>query len=251
MSILSDRQIKRELGDAGRIKPFAGSQTAAGVISHGLSSYGYDLRIGYTAKVFTPARCGVVDPKEFDPNSFVDIDVTPDPHDWAGDGICRRCNCTAFPGQDQAANPDVCCFQEVADHFLIPPNSFALAETVEWVDVPRDLLGIICCKSTYARCGLILPTTVIEPGWRGTITLELANSTPLPLKVYAGEGIAQLLFFRSDERVEELIAAIHSRSGIIDAVEELITSASCGVSYADRKGRYQGQSGVTLPKVGG
>jgi dCTP deaminase len=180
VGVLPDWQIQRDI----KIEPFAEGASRQGVISYGVSSYGYDVRVGRHFKVFTNARCAVVDPKNFDPASFVDID---------------------------------------GDSCLIPPNSFALAETVEYLEIPRDVIAICVGKSTYARCGIIVNVTPLEPEWRGRITIEISNTTPLPAKIYAGEGIAQILFLRTD--------------------------APCRVSYADKQGKYQDQPGLTLPFV--
>ena len=166
------------------IEPFEDRQVRDGVISYGLSSYGYDIRVADEFKVFTNINSTVVDPKHFDARSFVDVTA------------------------------DVC---------IIPPNSFALAKTVEYFRIPRDVLTVCVGKSTYARCGLIVNVTPFEPEWEGFVTLEISNTTPLPAKVYSNEGIAQVLFFQSDE--------------------------TCEVSYADKKGKYQGQQGLTLPKL--
>jgi len=166
------------------ISPFEEKQIRQVVISYGLSSYGYDVRIADEFKIFTNVFGAVVDPKNFDPKSFVD-----------------------FKGE-------VC---------MIPPNSFALGRTVEYFRIPRKVMTICVGKSTYARCGIITNVTPLEPGWEGHVTLEISNTTPLPAKIYANEGIAQILFFESDEE--------------------------CVVSYADKKGKYQSQQGVTLPKV--
>jgi dCTP deaminase len=166
------------------IEPFEDRQVREGVISYGLSSYGYDIRVADEFKVFTNINSTVVDPKHFDARSFVDVKA------------------------------DVC---------IIPPNSFALAKTVEYFRIPRDVLTVCVGKSTYARCGLIVNVTPFEPEWEGFVTLEISNTTPLPAKVYSNEGIAQVLFFQSDE--------------------------TCEVSYADKKGKYQGQQGLTLPKL--
>lgn len=182
MGLLPDWHIERDI----KIEPFAANAGRPGVISFGVTSYGYDVRVGRKFKVFTNARCAVVDPKNFDPASFVDIE---------------------------------------GDFCLIPPNSFALAETVEYLEVPRDVLGVCLGKSTYARCGIIVNVTPLEPEWRGRITIEISNTTPLPAKIYAGEGIAQILFLRAD--------------------------AACRTSYADKKGKYQDQKGLTLPFVTG
>ena len=182
MGVLPDWQIKQDI----LIRPFGNGEAPPGAISYGVSSYGYDVRVDRKFKVFTNALCAVVDPKNFDPRSFVDIE---------------------------------------ADYCLIPPNSFALAETVEYFEIPRDILCICVGKSTYARCGIIVNVTPLEPEWRGRITIEISNTTPLPAKVYANEGIAQILFFRAE--------------------------AVCRTSYADKKGKYQDQKGLTLPFVVG
>jgi dCTP deaminase len=183
-SIKSDRWIKKMALEHGMIQPFEDRQVRQGVISYGLSSYGYDIRVADEFKVFTNINSTVVDPKNFDNRSFVDVKA------------------------------DVC---------IIPPNSFALAKTVEYFRIPRDVLTVCVGKSTYARCGLIVNVTPFEPEWEGFVTLEISNTTPLPAKVYANEGISQVLFFQSDE--------------------------PCEVSYADKKGKYQGQLGLTLPRL--
>ena len=159
--VLADWQIQREI----KIEPFAEGASRPGVISYGVSSYGYDVRVGRNFKVFTNARCAVVDPKNFDPASFVDIE---------------------------------------GDSCLIPPNSFALAETVEYFEIPRDILSICVGKSTYARCGIIVNVTPLEPEWHGKITIEISNTTPLPAKIYANEGIAQILFLRRRRLQDQL-----------------------------------------------
>jgi len=180
MSVLADIQIEREVV----IRPFAEAAHRPGIISYGVSSYGYDVRVGRRFKVFTNVYGAVVDPKNFSPTAFVDIE---------------------------------------GDHCIIPPNSFALAETVEYFEIPRDILAICVGKSTYARCGIIVNVTPLEPEWRGKITVEISNTTPLPAKIYANEGIAQILFLRGEQ--------------------------VCEVSYADKKGKYQDQRGLTLPFV--
>ena len=182
--IKSDRWIRRQALEKGMIKPFEDRQVRKGGISFGLSSYGYDIRIADEFKIFTNINTTIVDPKAFDPRSFVD-----------------------YQG-------------EVA---LIPPNSFALGRSVEYFKIPRNVLTICVGKSTYARCGIITNVTPFEPEWEGYVTLEISNTTPLPAKIYANEGIAQVLFFESDE--------------------------SCETSYADRQGKYQGQQGIVLPTV--
>ncbi len=186
MSIKSDRWIRRMAREHGMIEPFADRQVRDGVISFGVSSYGYDMRVASDFRIFTNALSAVVDPKHFDPKSFVE-----------------------FHG-------DAC---------IVPPNSFALARSVEYFRIPRNVLTVCVGKSTYARCGVITNVTPFEPEWEGFVTLEISNTTPLPAKIYANEGIAQVLFFAADE----------------DDV--------CEVSYADKKGKYQAQKGITLPKL--
>jgi dCTP deaminase len=183
-SIKADRWIKRMALEHGMIEPFEDRQVREGVVSYGLSSYGYDIRVADEFKVFTNINSTVVDPKNFDARSFVDVKA------------------------------DVC---------IIPPNSFALAKTVEYFRIPRNVLTVCVGKSTYARCGLIVNVTPFEPEWEGYVTLEISNTTPLPAKVYANEGISQVLFFESDEE--------------------------CEVSYADKAGKYQKQQGLTLPRL--
>lgn len=184
MSIKSDRWIKEMATKHRMIEPFADRQVRQGAISFGVSSYGYDMRVADEFKVFTNVRTTVVDPKNFDPNAFVEIQA------------------------------DIC---------TIPPNSFALARSVEYFRIPRRILTVCVGKSTYARCGIITNVTPFEPEWEGFVTLEISNTTPLPARIYANEGIAQVLFFESDE--------------------------DCEVSYADKKGKYQGQIGITVPKL--
>ena len=189
MSIKSDKWIRRMAEQHGMIEPFEPGQirqNAAGqkIVSYGTSSYGYDIRCAPEFKVFTNIHSTVVDPKNFDEKSFVDI------------------------------NADVC---------IIPPNSFALARTVEYFRIPRNVLTVCLGKSTYARCGIIVNVTPLEPEWEGHVTLEFSNTTPLPAKIYANEGACQFLFLQGDQ--------------------------PCETSYADRSGKYMGQRGVTLPKL--
>jgi len=184
MAIKSDKWIKRMAREHQMIVPFEERQVRKGVISYGLSSYGYDIRVANEFKIFTNVNSTIVDPKNFDEQSFVD-----------------------FKGE-------VC---------IVPPNSFALARTVEYFRIPRNVLTICLGKSTYARCGIIVNVTPFEPEWEGFATLEISNTTPLPAKIYANEGIAQVVFFESDE--------------------------PCEVSYADKKGKYQAQQDITLPKI--
>ena len=188
MGIKSDKWIRRMVQEQRMIEPFEANQVKSNgngaVVSYGTSSYGYDIRCSDEFKIFTNINSTIVDPKQFDAKSFVD-----------------------FKGP-------VC---------IIPPNSFALARTVEYFRIPRDVLTICLGKSTYARCGIIVNVTPLEPEWEGHVTLEFSNSTPLPAKIYAGEGCAQVLFISGDE--------------------------VCETSYKDRRGKYQGQQGVTLPKI--
>jgi dCTP deaminase len=186
MSIKSDRWIRRMARDTGMIEPFTDGQVRSGAISYGVSSYGYDMRVAPEFKIFTNVLSAIVDPKNFDDKSFVE-----------------------FSG-------DVC---------VVPPNSFALARSVEYFRIPRNVLTICVGKSTYARCGIITNVTPFEPEWEGHVTLEISNTTPLPAKIYANEGICQVLFFEADD----------------DDI--------CETSYADKKGKYQAQRGVTLPKL--
>ena len=188
MSIKSDRWIRRMSEEHGMIEPFEAGQVREAdgkrIVSYGTSSYGYDVRCSSEFKVFTNIHSAIVDPKAFDDSSFVDRES------------------------------DVC---------IIPPNSFVLARTVEYFRIPRNVLTICLGKSTYARCGIIVNVTPLEPEWEGHVTLEFSNTTPLPAKIYANEGVAQMLFLESDE--------------------------VCETSYKDRGGKYQGQQGVTLPKT--
>ena len=184
MPVLSDKWIRRNVKLKGMIKPFVNKQVRKGKISFGLSSYGYDARVSNEFKIFTNVNSGIVDPKVFKKESFV---------------------------------------TKIGKECIIPPNSFALARTVEYFKIPDDVLVICLGKSTYARCGIIVNVTPLEPEWEGHVTLEFSNTTNLPAKIYAGEGVAQMLFFESDEE--------------------------CETSYKDRGGKYQGQTGVTLPKT--
>ncbi len=182
--IKADSWIRRMAEQEGMISPFVNGQVKDGVISYGLSSYGYDIRVSDEFKIFTNVHSAVVDPKHFNSKSFID-----------------------YKGK-------IC---------VIPPNSFVLAQTVEYFKIPRNVLTICVGKSTYARCGLIVNVTPFEPEWEGYVTLEISNTTPLPARIYANEGIAQVLFFESDE--------------------------ICEISYADRKGKYQHQQSIMLPRI--
>ena len=184
MGLKPDHWIRKMATEKGMIDPYADSQVRDGVISYGVSSYGYDIRVADEFKIFTNVYSAVVDPKHFANNSMVD---------YKGD-IC-----------------------------VIPPNSFALARTIEYFRIPRDVLTICLGKSTYARCGIIVNVTPFEPEWEGYVTLEISNTTPLPARIYANEGIAQVLFFQADEE--------------------------CETSYADKKGKYQKQEAIVLPKL--
>ena len=189
MTIKSDNWIKRMALETHMIEPFVENQVRSGVISYGLSSYGYDIRVADEFKVFTNINNTVIDPKAFDPKNF-----------------------------------DSRLFVDIkADVCIIPPNSFALASTIEYFRIPRDVLTVCLGKSTYARCGIIVNVTPFEPEWEGHVTIEISNTTPLPAKVYSGEGIAQLLFLQGDE--------------------------ACEVAYADRKGKYQAQTGIVGPRI--
>jgi dCTP deaminase len=184
MSIKSDRWIRKQAVENGMIEPFSEKQVREGCISYGLSSYGYDLRVADEFAIFTNVNSAIIDPKNFDDRSFVRVK---------------------------------------ADSIIVPPNSFALARSIEYFKIPRDVLTLCVGKSTYARCGIIVNVTPFEPEWEGFVTLEISNTTPLPARIYANEGLCQILFFQGDE--------------------------ACEVSYADRKGKYQAQHGITLPRM--
>jgi dCTP deaminase len=184
MSIKSDKWIRRQAIENKMIEPFSEKQVSAGVISYGLSSYGYDLRVSNEFKIFTNVNSAIIDPKNFDERSFVSVE---------------------------------------ADDIIVPPNSFALARSIEYFRIPRDVLTICVGKSTYARCGIIVNVTPFEPEWEGYVTLEISNTTPLPARIYANEGLCQILFFQGDE--------------------------PCETSYRDRNGKYQRQQGIVLPKL--
>ena len=188
MSIKSDKWIIDQSENHQLISPFEATQirefNGEKIVSYGVSSYGYDVRCSNEFKIFTNTHSAIVDPKKFDPNSFIDV---------------------------------------IADECIIPPNSFALARTIEYFKIPRSVLTLCLGKSTYARCGIIVNVTPLEPEWEGHVTLEFSNTTNLPAKIYANEGVAQMIFFESDQ--------------------------VCKTSYKDRGGKYQGQTGVTLPKT--
>ena len=184
MTLMSDKWIMKKVEESEMISPFEKKQVRKGTISYGISSYGYDARVSDEFKIFTNVNNTIVDPKNFSLDGFV---------------------------------------EKKSDTCIIPPNSFALASTVEYFKIPRDVLVICLGKSTYARCGIIVNVTPLEPGWEGYVTLEFSNTTPLPAKIYANEGVAQFIFLKGNEKPE--------------------------VTYADRNGKYMGQTGVTLPKV--
>jgi dCTP deaminase len=184
MSIKSDKWIKRMSNQENMIKPFVERNVKEDVVSYGLSSYGYDIRVSDEYKIFTNINNSIIDPKKFDDKSFIN-----------------------FKG-------DVC---------VVPANSFALARSIEYFKIPRNVLTICLGKSTYARCGIIVNVTPFEPEWEGYVTLEISNTTPLPAKIYSNEGLCQVIFFESDE--------------------------VCEVSYKDKSGKYQSQTGITLPKI--
>jgi dCTP deaminase len=184
MALKSDRWIRKMALEHDMINPFSEKQVSKGVISFGVSSYGYDLRVADEFKIFTNVNSTVVDPKNFDEKAFVTVR---------------------------------------SDVAIVPPNSFALARSIEYFKIPRDVLTVCVGKSTYARCGIIVNVTPFEPEWEGFVTLEISNTTPLPAKIYANEGLCQILFFQGDE--------------------------PCETSYADRKGKYQAQKGIVLPKL--
>jgi len=185
--VLSDIEIAERVAQSGMIEPFVDRQVSEGVVSYGLSSYGYDFRVADEFKIFSNVNYSTVDPKAFDDNAFVNI--------------------------------------QTDDSIIVPPNSFALARTVEYFRIPRDVITVCLGKSTYARCGIILNVTPFEPGWEGHATLEISNTTPLPARIYANEGIGQVLFLRG--------------------------SRECQTSYKDRKGKYDHQVGIVLPRIGG
>jgi dCTP deaminase len=184
MGIKADKWIREKALQCKMIEPFEEKQVRKGVVSYGLSSYGYDIRVAREFKIFTNINNTVIDPKNFDPQSFVTVES------------------------------DIC---------IVPPNSFALARTMEYFRIPNNVITICLGKSTYARCGIIINVTPFEPGWEGHVTLEISNTTPLPAKIYANEGIAQVLFFEGDE--------------------------PCEVTYKDKSGKYMNQTGVTLPRM--
>ena len=265
MGILPDWMIERDIG----ITPLEQAGKREGKISYGLSSYGLDCRLGYKFKVFKPYPATVIDPKNFDPRMLEDVDLTQDtahkPKSHKdGTYSCSSCGKVIHVGGDIIDPP---CPVGKPDHLIIPPHSFVLAESLEHFKIPRDVLCVVLGKSTYARCGLIVNVTPGEPEWEGHWTIELSNTTPLPMKVYPGEGIMQCLFFRSDGWRESLFNKIKSLGdtlglkSVTQAVADMVTSIyhwrssldflSCRTSYKDKVGKYQSQAGLTLPTVDG
>lgn len=239
MGALTDQQIEREMSH--RIKPFSPMQKREGKISYGVSSMGYDARLGYKFKVFSPANCGVIDPKNFDPNNFIEKDLSPLGHSWSralrDSYRCRYCHKLSVgdviaPDEPDRSEPCPIRSADNANHLLIPPNGFVLGETIETFDIPRDILVIVLGKSTYARCGIIINVTPGEPEWVGKWTIEISNTSSLPAKIYPGEGIMQCIFLRADQFDPETAVA-----------------KTCKVSYKDKAGKYQDQKGLTDPKV--
>lgn len=250
MGVLPDRMIERDV----KIEPFAPQQHRPGLISFGVTSYGYDARVGYVFDVFSPVNAKEIDPKNFDKKSLVRVDLTPQIHDLK-DQVHRNTFCDKCGLEGRAIWDEPICRSksQPLNYVLIPPHSFALAETVETFTIPRNTLCVVLGKSTYARCGLIVNVTPGEPEWTGKWTVELSNTTPLPIRVYAGEGIMQCIFIRSDEREETLIEDYLKCHGEFDRslLKELLTKASCGTSYADKRGKYMHQTGLTAPIVEG
>ena len=250
MGVLADFQIEREV----KIEPFDDGRKKIGQISSGVTSYGYDARVGYKFKIFTAVNCAVIDPKNFSNATFVDVDITPKGHEYRkkghGPASYWHCvHCGADLGDPNGFTGS--CSRDI-DHILIPPNSFALAESLETFTIPRDVLCVVMGKSTYARCGLILNTTPGEPEWTGKWTIELSNSTPLPIKVYAGEGIMQCVFLRCDGVNDAARRALSCH--LTDGEEhsdytKALAKGTCRTSYADKKGKYNHQIGLTPPKV--
>lgn len=250
MGVLPDWMIERDV----KIVPFSPQENRPGIISFGNSSYGYDVRSGYKWKVFDPlGGVGPVDPKNFDPELLREIDLTPHngTHEFIDDGNDPKC------GQCKWCDVDVgrmmlneCSRRpQLANFIVIPPNSYALGESFETFTIPRDVVCICVGKSTYARCGIIVNVTPGEPEWTGKWTIEISNSTPLPAKVYCGEGIMQCVFIRSDGYREQLHKACQSDYGIASSLaydsQVRRKEYTCRVSYADKKGKYQSQGGVT------
>lgn len=235
MGVLPDWMIERDIG----IEPFSPQQNRPGVISYGVTSYGYDVRLGYKIKVFTPHRCtgAVINPKNLDMTAFEEIDLTP------GEGV--------------------------PDHIIMPPHSFILGESLEVFRIPRDILVLVVGKSTLARCGLIVNVTPGEPEWTGKWTIEVSNTAPMPVQLFVGEGIMQCVFLRSDGVNESVLNAVKRLCGQtmqrgtslgdawlrreLHAIEKLLIGdlprSTCRTSYKDKKGKYQNQTGVTLPVV--
>lgn len=217
MGVLPDWMIKRDIG----VNPLDENVKREGKISYGVGSYGLDIRLGYLFKVFSPINATEIDPKNFDAKSLVEIDLT---------------------GREE-------------NYIRIPPHSFVLAESFETFRIPRDVLCIVVGKSTYARCGLIVNVTPLEPEWEGKLTIEISNTTPLPVRIYAAEGIAQCIFLRTDGHSEMMLSDIKNLYQIVgqpvneDCLKSVLESMTCQTSYKDKRGKYQSQVGLTLPKV--
>ena len=267
MGVLPDWLIREKV----KIEPFAEGEKRPGKISIGLSHYGYDLRLGPKFRIFSPIGAREIDPKAFDPKACVEVDRTPHRHAWnlVGDHIqdwmCERCKKVSVERELSVQNQTEQCGETPPDHVHIPPYSFALAETVEWLEIPRDCLAVILGKSSYARCGLIVNCTPLEPEWKGKVTIELSNTTPLPMKLYVGEGIAQVYFLQSAGIFHRfftwLVEFLGFTTGMTspayrqemaaesDKLELALRNGSCQVSYADKGGKYSDQKGLELPKV--
>lgn len=256
MGVLPDWAIERDV----KITPFEkyNPDRQKGMVSYGLASYGYDARIGYKFKVFKPTHCPVVDPLNFPLDAFDEIDRTPKPHEWgpwvdtpAGPiKTCENCGKWSHIPHEK----DQCMFPP--NFVLVPPHGFLLGETIETFTIPRDCLCVVIGKSTYARCGLVVNVTPGEPEWTGRWTVELSNTTHLPIKVYCGQGIMQCFFLRSDgwrewawRRLVRLWDRVYlgSTPGDREVMPPTKETVGCEVSYLDKKGRYMHQDGLTLP----
>lgn len=284
MSILPDWMIERDI----KITPFSPNQKREGKISYGVSSYGYDARLGYKFRHFrNNLQATVIDPKNWDPEAYDEVNLTPC-HNWtwrlwSKEGkeglyttiLCK--NCKKERSEDRSDSQEVCPESKQPGYIIIPPHSFVLGETLETYDLPRDVLTVVVGKSTYARCGIIVNVTPGEPEWKGRWTIEISNTNPLPTMVYAGEGICQLLFLRTDGHYEALLNAVRRlcgnafqqafhtlgrevpESGTGDLSKEIgmiemllhqeLGNGTCRISYADKRGKYQEQKGMTNPKV--
>jgi dCTP deaminase len=276
MGVLPDWLIERDV----KIEPFSPAEKREGVISYGVTSYGYDVRLGFKFKVFKPYPAEVIDPKDFNPRMLEAVDLTQsaahdiETYERQGEARehsgyrCSRCGKVLLVGKDILDPP---CPKGKPGYILIPPHSFVLGESLETFWIPRDMGSIVVGKSTYARCGLIVNVTPGEPEWGGKWTIELSNTTPLPMKVYCGEGIMQVMFLRSDgyrdlmvrvfkewyAHAEQMIALAGNNTvargwSLFRSVWDTFWGkVTCDKSYADKKGKYQNQAGLTLPTVDG